>query len=239
MKDHVITIDRKNTDGIASTYFSSICGFSRDEEKHREMFNEALRIRDKIADKIHIRAIVSSFGIEAINNKEIILNEMKFQFNFLEHIKIESIHKIYAYILTIGNTVIKDASVLEKFYEDTWGIAYVDAGRDILREELRADFIVNNCDETKINEKEIFISESFGPGFYGMDVTKVRTFFELFQGEKIGVSLLESGLIYPLKSCTGFYMVVDDVSQLPNDECKSCFSNKQGCKFCRATIKDL
>jgi hypothetical protein len=201
------------------------------------MLCSGLFVRDLISDKINVRAIIASFEKEVICGKTINLNGIKFESNALEQINIHCIRKIYAYIITAGNVELQDTSVLNMFFADTWGTAYVDAGRDILKRIIR-DYHLEDSSKIENGVKDrIFISDSFGPGFYGMDVIEVERFFKVLDGEKIGVKVTDSGFMLPLKSTTGFYIVVDDEEQLPGADCISCFSNIKGCQFCRVKTR--
>ena len=79
--------------------------------------------------------------------------------------------------------------------------------------------------------------ESFGPGFYGMDVTQVGNYFNLLDAEKINVKVKDNSLMLPLKSCAGFFIVVEDESKLPSVDCISCMADHKGCNYCQYMIK--
>lgn len=229
MQNKVITINKEYIAPIAKQYFSNICGFNRNEEKFKSKMNDALVVRDKIIDNINVRVVISSFDKEVISGNTITLEGIVFECNAIEQIRKESIIKIYAYVLTAGSMDIQDKPLVEMFYVDTWQTAYVDAGRDILNEMIRDSIYKDNT----MNENEIFVSDSFGPGYYGMDVTQVKDFFKVLDCDEIDVKLTDSGLMLPLKSCIGFYIAVNDKKQLPAVGCKSCSSNIKGCQFCR------
>lgn len=239
MKNKVIIIDKKQAEVPAREYFAKMCGFDGSKEKHKSMMDDALEVRNRILDDINIRAVVSSFSQEKLKGKVIDINGVTFACNALEQIRHESICEIYAYILTVGMIDLPNTSLLELLYADTWGTAYVDAGRDILRALIRDMVCEAHRGNTDEKTGRLFVSDSFGPGYYGMDVTQVKLFFEILDSKKIGVKMTENGLMVPIKSCTGFYIVVDDEKQLPGADCKSCLSNAKGCQFCRAKVKHL
>jgi hypothetical protein len=120
--------------------------------------------------------------------------------------------------------------MLDKFYADTYGTAYVDAGRD----ELKRDLLQKVKEETLINGKrDIFISDSIGPGFYGIDTSKVGDFFKILDGDKIEVKTNYYNVILPVKSCVGMFIIVDDSKLLPDYDCMSCTTKDLNCTFCR------
>lgn len=225
--DEVINIDKEILEDKVIKYFCEACRFDMEKEKYKKMLNNALDIREKILDKIEVKAVISYFEKDQLSGRKLTLNDIVFNCNAFELLNNDNIKGIYAYILTAGDVYIEDDSVLNMFYADTWGTAYVDAGRDYIREKIKY-----NCQE--INEEDkIFISDSFGPGYYGMNTDQIFKFFEVLDGKKIDTKLTKNGMILPLKSCTGIYIATNDEKQLPKVDCKECISNPGGCQFCR------
>jgi len=223
LKNEIITIHRNEADKIAEGYFIKMCGFDRDENKFKSMLQDGYGIREKLSDDLSVRAIISSFDKEIIWGKTVDINGVKFECNAFEQIDRENIKELFVYILTAGNFDLPGASMLEMVYADAWGTAYVDAGRDILR--------------SRLSTREPFVSDSFGPGYYGMDVPQVKNFFRVLDSKKIDVKLLDSGLMVPVKSIAGLFVSVKDPSQLPGNDCSSCLANEKGCYFCRMKNK--
>ncbi len=232
MRNKVFIIERNETDKIAEDYFIKICGFNREMDKYKTMLQDSYSIRKKLLKKSSIKAIISSFDNNVISGNSIDINGVRFKCNAFEQIHRENIRRIYIYILTAGFFELKDGSMLESVYADAWGTAYVDAGRDILRSVLSMD-TYNKSNENDEN----FVSDSFGPGYYGMDVIEVRNFFKALDSKKIGVKLKDSGLMEPVKSIAGFYIAVRDQNNLPGKDCRACLSNEKGCCYCRAKNK--
>lgn len=126
---------------------------------------------------------------------------------------------------------IKDLGMLDLFYQDTWETACIDAARDKLRE-----YLSNNVPwDFALGEKDFFISSSFGPGYYGMDIADVSKFFELLDGDKIGIKLNQYGVMVPAKSNVGFFLVMKKEIKIPKDNCGDCLGNDKGCIFCKNT----
>ena len=229
IKNKIVSIAREWADPIAKEYFLNICGFNRDREKHKKLIDIGMTIKEKIQDIAQIRAIVSSFGHNVISDNCVKLDGVKIECNAFEQLNTASIKEIFIYILTIGKYGLDEQdSIMDQLYTDIWGTAYVDAGRVILRKIILDKY----CEDHDLRGQNIFISDSFGPGYYGMDVKQVKNFFEVLDYKKIGVELKSSSLIMPLKSCVGFYIITDDETLLPGEECKNCFGNNGGCRFC-------
>ena len=167
----IITFDKDAIKERAEKYFAKICGFDgKKEEKYKRMLEHALKIRDKSLDKINVRALIYSFEGKNLKGKTLTLNGTPFHCNAFEKFRGENIRGIYPDILTAGDIQIEDAPVLEIFYADTWGTAYVDAARDFLRE------MINDKAQSFDRETKIFVSDSFGPGYYGMETEQISNF---------------------------------------------------------------
>jgi hypothetical protein len=226
MINEVINIDKDCIEDKVIKYFSKICRFDTGKEKYKKMLNDALVVRARILDKMNIRVITSSFEKECLYGKTLTLNGVKFYCNAFEQFKNNNVKGIYSYVLTAGDIEIEPEPILDMFYADTWGTAYVDAARDFFRE------IINDRVQKNNGDIKTFVSDSFGPGYYGMTTDQVSKFFEIMDVEKIGMKLTKYGMMLPLKSCTGVYIVTDDEKQLPKVDCKKCISNPNGCQFC-------
>ena len=222
MNQEIIHITMEEADLYAVDYFIRICGFHREGEKYERLFARGMEIKEWIKNKVKIRAVVSSFDKEAIRGNTAFLDGVSFVCNGFEQLSPAHISALYVYILTAGSFELDEkAPVLDQLYADVWGTAYVDAGLEILKQRLTGNKA----------------AESFGPGFYGMDIDQVSKFFRILDGEKIDVRLRNHCLMLPLKSCSGFLVAVDDVSKLPAADCKSCRSDHAGCEFCHARLK--
>jgi hypothetical protein len=219
-------------DVFAMEYFIKICGLDREGEKYRRMLQQGMDIKEMLSDRVKIKAVVSSFPGNSIRGNRAELNGITFECNAFQKLDPEHICRIYVYILSAGIYELdNDDPILDQLFADIWGTAYVDAGLELLKEYVEAD-LRESC-----GNPEITVLDSFGPGFYGMGVNQVGKFFELLDGDKIGVKVRSNSLILPLKSCTGFFIGVDDMTPLPASDCKSCQSEYKNCAFCQATIK--
>lgn len=228
MTNQIVVFKQEQADKIAETYFKEMCGFNRPGEKFKGMLNEGLAIRDKMAGSFQIRAVVSSFGPSAVRGKTLEIGELKFTCNAISQLKPGEVTEIHAFILTIGRLDFDSASVIDLFYSDTWGTAYVDSGRDLIREWIQQQISPG---------ENIIVSDSFGPGYYGMDLGQLQYFFSLLDADKIGVELNGSSMMLPQKSCAGFFFSMSGDSKLPSEDCKSCLAEKAGCNFCRGRVK--
>lgn len=230
MKNIIINFEEKDAYDRAEKYFISTCGFDFSREKHQRMMKDGLKARTEGVEGIDIKALVSSFNADVFRDNKIIIGESEFNCKAFEQIAPESILEIYGYIITAGELIYSDDdNILKQLYSDIWGTAYTDSGRDLLEDYL-IDYSKERFKGT--SGKDFFLTNSFGPGFYGMETSQTKDFFEVLHGDKIGVEVRDTGVMVPLKTCTGFYMTVNDKASIPSPDCQDCISANKSCEFC-------
>ncbi|MBR0598812.1 hypothetical protein [Sinanaerobacter chloroacetimidivorans] len=233
MKNQIIPISMEEADVYAIEYFLSICGFQREGEKYKRLAMQGMEVKDKIKDRVRIQAIVSSYSKEIIEGNTAVIEDVTFVCNAFEQLNRDSIQSIYAFILTAGiYECNKAVPMIEQLYADIWGTAYVDAGLEVLKNRLLAD-VRGKGDDQSVSA----VLDSFGPGYYGMEVDQIGSFFKILNGGRIDVTVRDNCLMLPLKSCAGFFIAVDDETKLPSADCKSCRAEHKGCAYCQVQIK--
>lgn len=226
VSNEVMNIDKKSLEKIASQYFCEACGFNTKDEKYEKMYQEALLVRDEMINQVNVRAVARAFNEIHLMGQVLTLDHISLNCNAFEQFEMDNIKSIYVYVLTAGDPDIESESALHKYYAYTWGTAYVDAGRDFLRDTIQERF-------QEKSDEPVFVSDSFGPGYYGMKTEDISKIFELIDADKIDVKLIKGTMIHPIKTCSGLYIVTNDESHLPKVDCKACISNPKGCHFCR------
>lgn len=227
MINHVLSIDKYCLEETVVRYFIEACRLNPEKEKHQKMLERALAVRMKIISGINIRAVLSRFEKENLCGKVLNLNGIEFCCNAFEQFKRANIQGIFTYVLTVGSSEFKEDSVIDLFYADTWLTVYVDAARDDMKARISNEFSMNS------SGMKTYVSDSFGPGYYGMPTNQIAKFFEVMDVEKIGVELVGEGMMYPLKSCAGIYIATNDRNELPEVNCRECIPSKVSCQFCR------
>lgn len=237
MENQRIQLNIDDADQYAYDYFINICGFrDREGDKYRRMLEHGMKIREKILGRVDLKAVATSFDRDILSGNTAKVGDVTFVCNAFEQIDRESVQKIYAYLFTSGNFELDDGdSIIDQLYADIWGTAYTDAGLEVLKNYLKADS--DRSSAGKGDAGKAFMLDSFGPGFYGMDVDQIGSFFEVLDGDLIGVKARTNSLMLPLKSCAGFFVIVNDDTRLPSADCKSCHADHRGCEFCQARIK--
>lgn len=225
MQNHIISLPRTHLDQQAREYFLAISGFGRDTEKYQKRINQARALWDNIAESIRPKVILSRFDKEILQGAQLHIGEQTLSCTALSQLEAEYVEGIYLYILSVGDVYWNQPPTINMLYGEIWGTSYVDAAREQLQQILK---------EQEQARGAVAISDSFGPGFYGMPVTEVPKFFQILEADKIGVSLLNNALMLPIKTCAGIYVSVTKEGFLPGADCLSCLSQGSGCEFCQA-----
>lgn len=233
MKNQVILIDEKTAYPLAEKRFIKTCGFDLSTSKHQRMMKMGQKVREDGIEGIQIRALVSFYEPDAFQNGKIIAGDTEISCNYFKQIPDRAVSGIYFYLLTVGECYFSsEENIMDFLYADIWGTNYVDAGIEILKEKLEAD-IKNKAG----NENRAFLSEEFGPGYFGMPVIESRKFFQVLNGEEIGVRVKENGLMIPQKTCTGLYFILNNPDIKAEPECLRCNGNSSGCNFCKVKAR--
>lgn len=221
-KNVLRNVDTSELKVRAKEHFINICGFYRNPERFKPMLEKGMKIHEEIKNSLKVKIIVSEYGKDILKENRIEVEGKAFFSPALEQIEKDKVRKIYAYMLTAGHVELEgiEDALLGDFFRDTWGTAYVDGGRDLFREQLQGE------------NPGCILSETFGPGFYGMEVSQMKDFFNIINGSAIGVSLTSGGMMKPQKSCAGFFLVMEEGSMLPEDPCQNCTMEVKSCRFC-------
>lgn len=228
-----ISIEENKAYPLAEKRFVQTCGFNLETEKHQRMMKMGVEVRDKGVDGIDIQAIVSFYGPEVCKDGMIIIDDVELTCNYFKQIPAECVEGVYFYMLTAGECYFSsEENIMDFLYADIWGTNYVDAGIEVLTEEyIKADMA------ERFQGKELYLSEEFGPGYFGMPVIETKKFFQILDGSLINVKVKDSGLMIPQKTCAGLYIVLNRSDIKAEPECMRCQGNAAGCNFCAIRAK--
>ncbi len=232
MKKFDLYFEEKNLREKAEHFFNSYCNFPRGwadnpDEDHRleqpesQEFNliegfklkkEGYSVRDRAISKLNLKGRLILCGKDAFS-----------------HGGNQGLG-LAVYMLTLGelslasplenphdfNALNQEGSILKEFYLDTWGTAYVDSGRECLREYILEkletitdlSFICGkNPRDTRDNRKNISLSKPMAPGFYNMDIRLNKDFLDFLSAHEFGVSCNPQGAMTPEKTITGMFII--------------------------------
>jgi hypothetical protein len=217
----------RETDAFPSALkgFVSMCGFSPESDKHKKMLASGMEVRKQGIGELNLKAVVLELDADVLRRGGIETGGVNLQCDAMFLIEKEKVRKILIYIVTAKECGCGSDLIMDRLYADFWGTAYVDAAHELLRGELRSRYI----DGAKT---PLSLSEAFGPGYYGMPTSELKSIFEIIDGGKIGVKCLPSCVMVPVKSCAGIYFVTEEGAAMPEKKCIDCLGNRRGCHLC-------
>ena len=133
--------------------------------------------------------------------------------------------EVCTYAMCIEELERDGLDMLEQFYLDTWMTAILDSTRDWLKQYL-CEYL------SKEKGQQVFLSEAFGPGFYGIGMDEIPKILEKMDGSRIGVNW-NGACLYPPKSNVGYYLVFEEEQEWRSRDCKNCLSGHKNCIFCK------
>jgi len=226
VKNEIIPFDINMLLPKARAALVKSCGFKDGSAKHRRMAQMADDVLQKGMEGLRPSAIVSAYDASVLYGHEATLDGTSFKCAAFARINPVHVKKIYVFIITAGEVSVEGGDVMDVLYADMWGTAFADAAIEALS-ELLAD---NTGSGSHI--------ATFGPGFYGMDMSDIPLIFDILDGNAIGVEArAQSGCMIPLKSCAGFMIAADEPTALPPADCMSCVGNRGGCRLCKNNDK--
>ncbi|AET67256.1 vitamin B12 dependent methionine synthase [Desulfosporosinus orientis DSM 765] len=224
MKNHIIRLDKDQGKELAEKNFRDMCGYNRGKPVPQKRIERSLRSLEDVYHQLEIKALISEYEKTCADGINMLLDGKLFTCNALAQIPTEEIEGIYIYLLTVGELNVSEASILNQVYYDMWQNAYMDAGQEILRQYLQG----LSCNTGR------YVSNNFGPGLYGMDISQLEQFFAILDGEKICLKLLDSGFMSPTKSYAGFFLVTNSKQNFLGNTCENCSSSGKACIYCQA-----
>lgn len=216
--EYHLNFDPDRLEKGAIEHFVRICKFDRDGEtmkpRTRMMYERGLKALDRFRDQMSLNVLVHRLEGAEIIDGAIRIDGKCFFSSELKKLDIKEFKNIYAYLITAGELKYTEESIMDDFYIDTWGTAFVDSAHDCMLQWGRSEF-------------------SFGPGIFGMDISLLGDLLHLVNGESIGVRLTPGGMMKPTKSSGGFFLELSGDAQKPIVRCNSCGMNEKNCSFCK------
>lgn len=229
MDKTVFKPERAGADALALRLFSGRLGAEPGSAAFETMKRDAEAVIDKLRPAFGAKCEYARFGEGefTLSGSRLTAGGVTVECRAFERIREETVKGVYFYACTAGDFACTSEDDMEKFYADLWGGAYLDGLRILLEDEL-AD---------RAAEKGLTLSRSFGPGFYGMDVSETVKIAEIVDFGELGMRINSAGVMEPPKSCAGLYFAVREGFEDPGPECKDCQGNEGGCRFCLVNKK--
>ena len=221
MKDEVFVYEKEEAFEHAKSFFIDACGFDLQKLRHQKMFQDALELLHRKKESFQMKVICTQLGKDAYGDNCIAVKGKTIACNGFSRIQKKYVEDIYMCVITAGDWH-SQSSTKEQVYMDIWGTAFVE-GAKILFEEKCMEHL----------GAEQYLSDPFGPGYYGIPSEDTKKFASVLDTQKIDVHVKASGIMVPLKSMAAIYLVTNSKSILPPLSCSQCFGRLEGCKLCR------
>lgn len=216
MKTIDIKIDNQKLNDLAEDIFLKISGLGRENAKYAHMREDAFRVRAMVQDKLSVVAEYRFYDEPELAGNCLKVGDTDLICGAFLQLEQEMIDGVYLYVVSAGEVSLPDSGIMDQLYADFWGNAYTDALRQIMIEEIK-----NTAD----------ISDSFGPGFYGMDTAEMTKLESLLEFAQKGLKV-KGGMMIPQKSCAGIVFSVNDKYRKLDAACESCQGNHLNCSMC-------
>lgn len=224
--NHVIQIATPALYELSEPYMTSMCGLDRGNKMAEKILKKAMRVRGTTFDETHMKMVISELEPTAIADSTLQLGSERIDCYVFHRIPKAQIEKLVLFALHAPMPDLEHLPISELYLADTWQTAFVDAARDYLRDHLEQLY-------TEKMGHAVCITDAVGPGFYGMQSQDIEPFFQIIDADKAGITLTQSGMMSPVKSIVGFFMVVKEGFTLPTTDCATCVGNQSGCTFCK------
>lgn len=214
----------------AQELFIEESGVAKEGEKYERMREAAFAIREELEDRVQVKGEYGFYERFELDGQKLTLFDSEgsaitsVDCTAFEQLEPASLEGVYAYAVSAGDYYLEDRPIMDQLYADIWGTAFTDAIRAMLVEVIR-----NDC---RKEDAGFNTSDSFGPGFYGMDSFEMHKMPLIVDFEELGMEVKESGVILPLKSCAGILFRVNGSYEHLNSACELCYGSKKTCTLC-------
>ncbi len=210
----------------AEKYLTVMCGLDRNTKLSQKTKENAIMVRDSLFHGTTTDFVIMPFDKSAISGDVFEFENIKIKCNALSKIDYNSICAGCAFMFHSPMPDLSKLPISNIFLADSWETCFVDAGRDELRERILKEY-------SEIHSGEYYITDTLAPGMSGMSSSSVRAFFEFMNFNSIGLKLLDSGMMTPVKSFVGIFLVLDRKYVTAQANCSECISNHIGCEYCK------
>lgn len=226
MKDEIIKIPIEEVYESAEKYMAVMNGFNREGPAAQKSRDKAMKIREELFDGLDMDVLVSEFSRDSVFEDYFLIEGTRINCSKLPKIEKNIILKGYVFLFHAPMPDLSDYPVSKQYLADSWETAFVDVGRDIVRRRLleRSEQVYGG---------KLYITDTIAPGMCGIDGSETRKFFEFMDASKINMKILESGMMVPVKSYVGIYLLLDQDVVVKTMNCAECLSGRKRCEYCK------
>ena len=156
----------------AKTLFWNMSGFSQKNPPSEYQKKEVLQLQPVLEAKIEINALLRKLEHYSFEKKFMTLEDKTIYYDLPLHLYKEQIVGIYAFLISEDTLVSDKQDTIDQLYTHIWQNAYLDAAREWIKEYL-------------FQKKGQFISSCISPGFYGIELSHMKTLYHMIEGEKL------------------------------------------------------
>ena len=198
------------------------------------MRDEANRALDDIRPRIDAKALCEIYESFKLEGEYLTLTDGRGNEHILlckafAQIDPETVEGVCVFALTAGDCRYEGGRIMAQLFADYWGTAVVETVKQELARTIKRELAFNLA-------KDYTISEFFGPGIYGMELSQMTEFPSLCDFTKGGITLNESSYLLPEKSVAGMFFIVNENYRKLDIRCESCEGNPVSCNLC--TVKN-
>lgn len=206
--------------------FERMMGITKGNSYSIYQEEEFAEIKRNVENHIKIKALVRKSNSFLCEKYNIWIEEKKIEHTIPFKNFPQLVQDVYVFLVSIElekNT----ESVMEQLLYHAWESAYLEVAREWIRHWI-------------LDREKCFVSVSLSPGFYGIPMDSIETFYSMVNGEIIDV-FLQKGALVPQQSVLGMYCVMKQEISLFYKQCDTCLAKGKHCEFCMDTgvaIKD-
>lgn len=204
-------------------YMKRKCNIDDDNGQGMKTYQSCMQLWASHFANRKITILTGELGRECIEEGKyrLRLGASMYTCHILEQLDITAVTGGILYLFHAPVVDTEEMSQTEAFYVESWQIALMDAGRLWMERYIRRQ-----------QPEGQYLSESFGPGFYGMELEAVASMVNFLGGEEVGISLLPDGMMEPAKSLAGLFLTGTKPFSMPAGDCLSCQATGN-CRMCR------
>lgn len=226
MEEKILEVSIEELYDRAQEYMRIMCGHGRSSSMAKKSQVQAAQVREEVFNGQKMPFLIKKIMPENVKEDCFEIENIVLKCGALANIDLSSVKGGYVFILRSPVPDISKLPISRMYLADSWETCFVDAGRDWLREEL-----------LRISEEEtgeqLYISDTFAPGMAKISSESVPEFFNMLNPESIDISLMESGMMNPVKSFVGIYLLIDKEQMISTMNCAECLSGHKGCEYCK------
>ncbi|MBQ3964121.1 MAG: hypothetical protein II682_01645 [Firmicutes bacterium] len=222
VRNEVWSLTGRECEAMATGFLIEENNLNSLDDDSRYRLRQAIGLKDEIVDCVTVRAIFNYYDDIAVEEEALVIDGKMFGSQVFKGIDPAQILGAYVFVLTAGDFSCPDKPVAEQVLLDLWGTAFATAGR----KRLQAFFAEDGR-----------ISETFGPGLYGIPVESMPDLVSLVDAEQIGVTVNESCFLQPVKSYGGIVFRVAEDYKPRGATCATCRGAKLSCRLCECNPK--